>query len=248
MTGIEGEGQREFLRTVAGLERRTAGSVRIKGKTVEGDTTAAARRAGIGFVTDDRHEEGLFLTLKLRENIGIGALDRISTAGVIDRKRDRALTSEVMDRLGIYTGYRIKEYDDTRAGELSGGNQQKMLIGREIAGEPGVVLIDEPTKGVDVGARAEIYERLRELADSGVAVVVSSSDGIELEGLCDRVVVFARGHIVKELEGEALTDEAITEANMTATVARAGGPARTRKGEEAPGAASWRPTGFPQRC
>ena len=153
-----------------------------------------------------------------------------------------------MDRLGIYTGYRIKEYDDTTAAELSGGNQQKTLIGREIAGEPEVILIDEPTKGVDVGARTEIYERLRELADSGVAVVVSSSDGIELQGLCDRVVVFARGQIVKELEGETLTDEAITEANMTATVAREGGPARTRKGRRSPGAASWPPTGFPRRC
>lgn len=234
VTGVEGEGQREFLRTIAGLERRTAGSVRVRGKAVERDTTAAARHAGIGFVTDDRHEEGLFLTLRLRENIGIGALDRISTAGIIDRKRDRALTSDVMDRLGIYTGYRIKEYDDTKAAELSGGNQQKALIGREIAGEPGVVLIDEPTKGVDVGARTEIYERLRELADSGVAVVVSSADGIELEGLCDRVAVFARGRIVKELAGETLTDEAITEANMTATVAREGGSARSRKGAEEP--------------
>ncbi len=245
VTGVEGEGQREFLRTVAGLERRTAGSVRIKGKAVEGDTAAAARHAGIGFVTDDRHEEGLFLTLRLRENIGIGALDRISTAGVIDRKRDRALTREVMDRLGIYTGYRIKEYDETTAAELSGGNQQKALIGREIAGEPAVILIDEPTKGVDVGARAEIYERLRELADSGVAVVVSSADGIELEGLCDRVAVFARGQIVKELEGDSLTDEAITEANLTATVAREGGPARARKGDEKPWrrimAADWFP-------
>jgi ribose transport system ATP-binding protein len=234
VTGIEGEGQREFLRTIAGLEQRTSGSVRIKGEAVEGDTTAAARHAGIGFVTDDRHEEGLFLTLRLRENIGIGALDRISTAGVIDRNRDHELTREVMDRLGIYTGYRIKEHDDTTAAELSGGNQQKTLIGREIAGEPSVVLIDEPTKGVDVGARSEIYDRLRDLADSGVAVVVSSSDGIELEGLCDRVVVFARGQIVTELEGETLTDEAITEANMTATVAREGGPARTRKGEDEP--------------
>src|SRR4029079_10058274 len=129
-----GEGQREFLRTITGLQRRTAGSVRIKGKTVDGDTAAAARHAAIGFVTDDRHEEGLFLTLRLRENIGIGALDRISTAGVIDRKRDYALTSGVMQRLGVYTGYRIKEHDDTTAAELSGGNQQKMLIGREIAG------------------------------------------------------------------------------------------------------------------
>src|SRR4029079_10151081 len=198
-----GEGQREFLRTITGLQRRTAGSVRIKGKTVDGDTAAAARHAGIGFVTDDRHEEGLFLTLRLRENIGIGALDRISNAGVIRRKRDRAVTSEVMDKLGVYTGYSIKEHDDTTAAELSGGNQQKALIGREIAGEPKVILIDEPTKGVDVGARTEIYERLRELTQSGVAVVVSSSDGIELEGLCDRVAVFARGQIVKELEGPA---------------------------------------------
>jgi len=226
VAGVEGEGQRQFLRTVAGLERRKSGSVRVVGKTVEGTSAAAARAAGIGFVTDDRHEEGLFLTLKLRENIGIGALDRISTAGVIDRKRDLALAAQVMERLGVYTGNRVKEDDDTRAAELSGGNQQKLLIGREIAGEPQVILIDEPTKGVDVGARTEIYERLRELADSGVAVIVYSSDGIELAGLCDRVVVFARGQIVKELEGEALSDAAITEANMTAKVSREDGPVR----------------------
>jgi ribose transport system ATP-binding protein len=232
VTGVEGEGQREFLRTIAGLEKRSAGAVRIKGKAVAGDTVVAARHAGIGFVTDDRHEEGLFLTLKLRENIGIGALDRISSYGVIDRKRDRALTKDVMDRLGIYSGHRVKEDDETTAAELSGGNQQKTLIGRELADGPEVILIDEPTKGVDVGARTEIYERLRALADSGVAVVVSSSDGIELEGLCDRVAVFARGQIVKELAGEALTDEAITEANLTATVAREGGAAGPRKVRE----------------
>ena len=233
VTGVEGEGQRQFLRTIAGLERRSGGSVHIEGKPVEASSTAAARDAGVGFVTDDRHEEGLFLTLKLRENIGIGALDRISTAGVIDRKRDHALTKDVMSRLGVYTGYRVKDDDDTRASELSGGNQQKVLIGREIAGEPKVILIDEPTKGVDVGARAEIYEHLRKLADSGVAVVVSSADGIELEGLCDRVAVFARGQIVKELEGEDITDAAITEANLTATVARIDGPSRAKK-EDSP--------------
>jgi ribose transport system ATP-binding protein len=225
VTGVEGEGQREFLRTIAGLEKRTAGSVKVAGETVDGTSTAATRAAGIGFVTDDRHEEGLFLSLKLRENVGIGALDRISTAGVVNRQRDLALTKDVMSRLGVYTGYRVKDDDDTRAAELSGGNQQKLLIGREIAGEPRVMIIDEPTKGVDVGARAEIYQHLRKLADSGVAVVVSCSDGIELEGLCDRVAIFARGQIVKELAGDKLTDAAITEANLTATVARAGGPA-----------------------
>ena len=224
VTGIEGEGQREFLRTIAGLERRSAGLVEINGVAVSGDNVAAARRAGIGFVTEDRHEEGLFLSLKLRENIGIGALHRISSRGIIERKRDLTLTEEVIGRLGVATGM-ITEDDDTLASDLSGGNQQKTLIGRELAGEPKVLLIDEPTKGVDVGARSEIYQRLRELAASGFAVVVSSSDGIELEGLCDRVAVFARGQIVTELGGEELTDEAITAANMTATVARAGGTA-----------------------
>ena len=135
------------------------------------------------------------------------------------------LTEEVIARLGVVTGM-ITEDDDTLASDLSGGNQQKTLIGRELAGEPEVLLIDEPTKGVDVGARSEIYQRLRELAESGYAVVVSSSDGIELEGLCDRVAVFARGQIVCELSAEELTDEAITAANMTATVARSGDTTR----------------------
>jgi ribose transport system ATP-binding protein len=225
ITGIEGEGQREFLRTIAGLERRAAGSVEINGATVSGDSVAAARRAGIGFVTEDRHEEGLFLSLKLRENIGIGALHQISSRGIIDKRRDIMLSEEVIARLGVVTGM-ITEDDDTLASDLSGGNQQKTLIGRELAGEPEVLLIDEPTKGVDVGARSEIYQRLRELAESGYAVVVSSSDGIELEGLCDRVAVFARGQIVCELSDEELTDEAITAANMTATVARSGDTTR----------------------
>ena len=105
--------------------------------------------------------------------------------------------------------------------ELSGGNQQKVLFGREISAKPTVLLVDEPTKGVDIGSRSEIYQRLRAIADQGLGVLVSSSDGIELEGLCDRVLIFARGRIVHELAGAAVTDAAITEANLTATVSRA---------------------------
>ena len=110
---------------------------------------------------------------------------------------------------------------ESKLNELSGGNQQKALFGREISSKPSVLLVDEPTKGVDIGARSEIYQRLRAIADQGVAVLVSSSDGIELEGLCDRVLIFARGRIVDELTGAAVTDAAITEANLTATVSRA---------------------------
>jgi ribose transport system ATP-binding protein len=109
--------------------------------------------------------------------------------------------------------------------DLSGGNQQKVIIGREIAATPGVLLVDEPTKGVDVGARSEIYHRLRALAADGLAVVVCSSDGIELEGLCDRVLIFARGQIVRELTGKDVTDASITEANLTATASRSAEPA-----------------------
>jgi len=215
LTGVEGEGQREFLRAVAGLDRRTAGTIEVMGKRVHGDRPASARRAGIGFVTDDRHVEGLFLSLSLRENLGIGILGDVARFGVIDRARETAATNGIVEDLRVRTASLESPVSD-----LSGGNQQKALIGREMAAGPKALLIDEPTKGVDVGARAEIYQRLRALAQRGVAVIVSSSDGIELEGLCDRVLVFARGHIVRELTGHEVTDATITEANLTSTVSR----------------------------
>lgn len=113
---------------------------------------------------------------------------------------------------------------------MSGGNQQKALIGREMAANPAVLMVDEPTKGVDIGSRSEIYQRLRILAEAGVAVVVASSDGIELEGLCDRVAIFARGGIVRELRGQEVTDASITEANLTATASRSDREVRKQHG------------------
>jgi ribose transport system ATP-binding protein len=215
LAGVEGEGQREFLRALAGVDRRSAGDVHIRGRFVRADVPAGARRRGIGFVPDDRHAEGLFLSLSLRENLGIGVLDRISTRGVIDRSAEIALSRDTVRHFQI----KAASLDSTLA-ELSGGNQQKVLIGREMAANPTVLLVDEPTKGVDVGSRAEIYQRLRSHAQQGAAVVISSADGIELEGLCDRVLIFARGHLVRELAGSAVTDASITEANLTATVSR----------------------------
>ena len=215
LAGVEGEGQREFLRAVAGVDRRTKGEVRVAGKPVHGGNPSVAREAGMGFVTDDRHAEGLFLNLSVRENLGLGFLGKIARGGVIDRAKE------------IQTGSRVAEQLRVRAASLeapvsslSGGNQQKVLFGREIAAEPKVLLVDEPTSGVDVGARTEIYQRLRALADQGLAVLVASSDGVELEGLCDRVFIFARGKIVRELTGAEVTDEIITEANLTATASR----------------------------
>ncbi len=226
VTGVEGEGQREFIRAVAGLQRRTAGEIRLNGHTVRGESASMARRAGIGFVTDDRHAEGLFPTLSLRENLGIGVIGQNSRFGVIDRSREVTASDAIVERLSVRAASIESPISD-----LSGGNQQKVLIGRELAANPTVLLVDEPTKGVDVGARSEIYQRLRSLADQGVAVVVCSSDGIEHEGLCDRVAIFARGHIVEELTGDDVTDTSITEANLTTTVARSAGIANNRTGE-----------------
>ena len=216
LAGIEGEGQREFIRAAAGIDRRYSGEVRVKDANIGGDSPGAFRRAGIGFVPDDRHAEGVFLNLTLRENFSLGFLESISRFGVVDRGTEADRSKAIINDLRIRA-----PSSETKLFELSGGNQQKALFGREISAKPRVLLVDEPTKGVDIGARSEIYQRLRAIADQGLAVLVSSSDGIELEGLCDRVLIFARGRIVHELTGAEVTDAAITEANLTATVSRA---------------------------
>src|SRR6202041_2126877 len=226
LAGIEGEGQREFIRAAAGIDRRYSGEVRVKDANIGSDSPGAFRRAGIGFVPDDRHAEGVFLNLTLRENFSLGFLESISRFGVVDRGTEADRSKAIINDLRIRA-----PSSETKLFELSGGNQQKALFGREISAKPRVLLVDEPTKGVDIGARSEIYQRLRAIADQGLAVLVSSSDGIELEGLCDRVLIFARGRIVRELTGGEVTDAAITEANLTATVSRtskapAGAPVR----------------------
>ena len=203
LAGIEGEGQREFIRAAAGIDRRYSGEVRVKDANIGGDSPGAFRRAGIGFVPDDRHAEGVFLNLTLRENFSLGFLESISRFGVVDRGTEADRSKAIINDLRIRA-----PSAETKLFELSGGNQQKALFGREISAKPRVLLVDEPTKGVDIGARSEIYQRLRAIADQGLAVLVSSSDGIELEGLCDRVLIFARGRIVHELTGAEVTDAA----------------------------------------
>ncbi len=216
LAGIEGEGQREFIRAAAGIDRRTGGEVRVARVRISGDTPDAFRKAGVGFISDDRHSEGVFLNLTLRENLSLGFLESISRHFVINRAGEAERAKKITEDLRIRAAS-----IESKLNELSGGNQQKALFGREISAKPTALLVDEPTKGVDIGARSEIYQRLRAIADQGVGVLVSSSDGIELEGLCDRVLIFARGRVVHELTGKAVTDAAITEANLTATVSRA---------------------------
>jgi ribose transport system ATP-binding protein len=227
LAGVEGEGQREFIRALAGVGEHNRGTLSVKGEVKHGlHLSGAMRGAGVGFVPDDRHAEGLFLTLSVRENLAIGSLGRVVQNGMIDQSAEASVAQEMVGRLRVKTPTL-----EAAVSDLSGGNQQKVIIGREIAAQPAVLLVDEPTKGVDVGARSEIYHRLRALAGEGLAVVVCSSDGMELEGLCDRVLIFARGQIVRELTGKDVTDASITEANLTATVSRSAEPVAAARPE-----------------
>lgn len=221
--GVEGEGQREALRGLAGVHPVTSGELLIGGRAIATGSVAATRAAGLRFVPDDRHREGVFLNLSVRENLSTGALAGVSRFGWI-----RPL-AEIDRASAIAQAAQVKTAGvEAPVSSLSGGNQQKVVIGRALADAPRVLLVDEPTKGVDVGARSEIYHRIRALAAAGVPVIVLSSDAVELEGLCDRVLVFSRGRVATELSGADVTERRITEANMTATGTRTAAQARAR--------------------
>ena len=214
LAGVVGNGQQELIRAIAGLEPRT-GEIRVRGSAVSASTPVAARRAGIAYIAADRQREGLFTSLSVRENASAVALGRFASAGVVRSAEERAAVARESTALGIKAASQ-----DTGVMTLSGGNQQKVVFARALLSEPEVLLCDEPTQGVDVGARVEIYGLIRALASAGKAVVVCSSDALELEGLCDRVYIMSRGSVVAELAGEQVIEERITGAAVNAAAAR----------------------------
>ena len=226
LTGVEGQGQREFIRALAGLYPPASGSVTLAGMPVA-PGIANARAAGIVFVPDDRQAEGLFTKLSIESNVSAGLLPALSQWGFMRHPAERQAAKDVISTMQVRA-----EGTGATIASLSGGNQQKVLLGREIATKPKILLADEPTKGVDIGARSEIYQKLRNLAAAGAGVVVAASDGIELEGLCDRVLVFARGSVAESLTGDQVTDHRITDANLSAKILReeSAAPAQIRRG------------------
>ncbi len=216
VAGVVGNGQSELMAALAGLSRFD-GSVRIHGEP----RTAKDQRARAAYMPADRHREGLMMTLSVRENAAVVALRRFTKGFFVSSK------SEVADVGRELTELAVKAPNmDANVASLSGGNQQKVVMARALLSEPSIVIADEPTQGVDVGARAEIYRILREVAEVGTPVIVNSSDAKELEGLCDRVIVMSRGHVVKELAGDEVTEERIVSAAVSAT-------AHSTKGEGA---------------
>jgi ribose transport system permease protein/ribose transport system ATP-binding protein len=211
LAGIEGNGQRELLRALAGVER-SRGSATVAGRPISLSDPSRAQEAGIVYLPGDRHAEGLFLDLSVRENTSVLVLGHLARRGVVRNEAERQTVARQIQALAIKT-----PSEETPVQSLSGGNQQKVLFARAILGEPTVFLAEEPSRGVDAGARLELYRVLRGLADEGRAVVIVSSDALELQGLCDRVLVFSRGRIVRSLSGDEVTEANITGAALTAT-------------------------------
>jgi ABC-type sugar transport system ATPase subunit/ribose/xylose/arabinose/galactoside ABC-type transport system permease subunit len=214
LAGIAGNGQAEFLRALAGLERAT-GDVALADAALGLGNPVAARHAGVSYLSADRHSEGLLMSLSVRENAALTGIHRFARNLVVSQRAEARAVEEQRANLNIRTAS-----IETGVEALSGGNQQKVVLARALLSEPRLVLADEPTQGVDAGARVEIYRILRQIAESGVPVLISSSDGLELEGLCDRVVVFSRGTVVGQLEGADVAEEKIARTIVTATTHR----------------------------
>ena len=224
LAGVEGNGQREFLRALAGLVR-AAGEVTLAGARVPLGDPGKVQRAGIVHLPGDRHAEGVLLPLSVRENTSLLALGDVARRGIVQRRREAELVAEQIRQLDVRT-----PGIETPIAALSGGNQQKVLFARSLLARPTVLLADEPTRGVDANARLELYQVLRRAAQAGQAVIVVSSDVVELQGLCDRVLVFSRGQAVRTLEGDEITEENITGAAITSDTQRASAGARLRRG------------------
>ncbi|HST39068.1 MAG TPA: sugar ABC transporter ATP-binding protein [Conexibacter sp.] len=208
--GLVGSGRSELLGAIYGRLPLAAGRVLLDGEELNVSSPREALAAGIGLVTEDRKRDGLLFNLGLRENVTLAYLRSLGSV-VIDRGRERAMAQQAVRQFSIVT-----RSVETPVGQLSGGNQQKVMLARALERGPRVLLLDEPTVGVDVGAKAEIYRLIRALADAGVAVVVVSSESAELLGICDRFVVLRDGAVRDRFGLSEASEERLMTAAMAA--------------------------------
>ena len=225
VAGAEGNGQSQLFDCLAGRQPPRAGRVVCNGKQMMLISTHEAVRSGIMLLPGDRTHEALMPVLGVRVNSTIQSLRRFAVLGFLRRRRERRSVEDLIARLEIRT-----PSVEQPVGFLSGGNQQKVAVSRSFLRDPAVILAYEPTQGVDVGSRFDIYAALRSRSDAGTALLVKSSDPIELAGLCDRVLVMSRGQIVEEIPGDELDELRIVEAIVR-------GPGMSRAGRSPLGAA-----------
>ena len=205
IAGLVGAGRTELVRSIAGADPIRSGSVRLNGEDITPKSPGDAIRKGIILVPEDRKLQGVILPHSLRENFAYSNFESVGKLGWVSSRKVRSFAAENISRFGV------KGEGHQRANEMSGGNQQKMVIAKWLARNPSVVLLDEPTRGIDVGARSSIYEILHGLAEQGVAVVVVSSDLEEVLGVSNRILVMASGRQTGILDHTEANDVSVME-------------------------------------
>src|SRR5205085_4129057 len=203
---LVGAGRTELARVLFGLTPADSGEIRLRGKPVRIDSPAAAVALGIAYVPEDRRRHGVILDLPVSANATLAVLRKVSRGGFLDSRRERELAEDLVRKLGVKT----PSVDDP-VGNLSGGNQQKVALARWLAADPAVIILDEPTQGVDVGAKAEIHRIMGELAFRGIGIIMISSELPEVLGMSDRVAVMHGGRIVGTLDRAGATQETVME-------------------------------------
>jgi ribose transport system ATP-binding protein len=224
--GLDGQGQRDLLLAFFGVLRGVSGEILVDGKPVSINSPTKARkgRIGMALIPEDRKTEGLMLPMSVRDNLSFATLDRLTNAGVIDRAAEARSIEEMVKLLAIRTAG-----TDIPVAALSGGNQQKVVIAKWLMRQPRIILLNDPTRGIDVGTKQEIYQLLRNLADAGAAILFYSTDYDELIGCCDRVLVLYDGSVRRELAGNEVTEHSLVASALnigkdeSAALARAGG-------------------------
>ena len=209
IAGLEGSGKSALARVLAGAETRTRGSVKVRGKPVTARGIDKALRLGLGYIPPDRRAQAIIRTFSVRASITLAGLGQFSWFGFVKLRKERQGAQAVREQLDIKT-----RSLEAPIWTLSGGNQQKVVLGRVLAAGSDVLVCDEPTAGVDVGARAEIYVLLAELAAQGASVVLVSSDMLELMGLCHRILVLREGRVVAEFGHGSVSEEELVRAQL----------------------------------
>ncbi|MGW6299440.1 sugar ABC transporter ATP-binding protein [Peribacillus butanolivorans] len=204
VAGLMGAGRTEIMRALFGVDQIDSGEITVEGKKVSIRKPTDAVRYGLAFITENRKEEGLILDFSVRENIGLPNLKSFAPSGLVKTEDEKKFAEMMIKRLHVKTSS-----TETIIGNLSGGNQQKVVIAKWIGTSPKVLIMDEPTRGIDVGAKREIYELMNELTERGIAIIMVSSELPEIVGMSDRVLVVHEGKIAGELKKQEVTQEKI---------------------------------------
>jgi rhamnose transport system ATP-binding protein len=212
LAGLVGSGRSELAQVVFGITPAESGEILIEGKPVQIKNPGQAMKMGIAYVPEDRGTQGLVRQMKIRENVSMAVLHSLVKGAFVDRPAERSLAERTIKQLNIRAYSR-----EQIVNKLSGGNQQKVVVGKWLASKPKLLIMDEPTRGVDVGAKAEIHRLISELAQQGLAILMISSELPEVMGMSDRILVMREGQLVAEYQRDEASQEAIVAAMMSDT-------------------------------